>query len=66
MESAAVAELASRFGLANPDEVKLARLPMYFTSDKARDTLGYTPGPVEPALALAVAEALNVDAKGGA
>ena len=62
----AVAELASRFGLANPDEVKLARLPMYFTSDKARDTLGYTPGPVEPALALAVAEALNVDGKGGA
>ena len=62
----AVAEAASRFGLANRDEVKLARLPMYFTWDKARDTLGYTPGPVEPALALAVAEALNVDGKGGA
>jgi dihydroflavonol-4-reductase len=62
----AVAEVASRFGLANRDEVKLARLPMYFTWDKARDTLGYTPGPVEPALALAVAEALNVDGKGGA
>jgi dihydroflavonol-4-reductase len=62
----AVAEVAGRFGLANRDEVKLARLPMYFTWDKARDTLGYTPGPVEPALALAVAEALNVDGKGGA
>jgi dihydroflavonol-4-reductase len=62
----AVAEVASRFGLANRDEVKLARLPMYFTWDKARDTLGYTPGPVEPALALAVAGALNVDGKGGA
>jgi dihydroflavonol-4-reductase len=62
----AVAEAASRVGLANRDEVKLARLPMYFTWDKARDTLGYTPGPVEPALALAVAEALNVDGKGGA
>jgi dihydroflavonol-4-reductase len=62
----AVAEAASRVGLANPDEVKLARLPMYFTSAKARDRLGYAPGPVEPALALAVAEALNDDEKGGA
>ena len=62
----AVAEAASRVGLANSDEVKLARLPMYFTWEKARDTLGYAPGPVEPALAMAVAEALNVDGKGGA
>jgi dihydroflavonol-4-reductase len=62
----AVAEAASRVGLANPDEVKLARLPMYFTSAKAGDRLGYAPGPVEPALALAVAEALNDDKKGGA
>jgi dihydroflavonol-4-reductase len=62
----AVAEAASRVGLANSDEVKLARLPMYFTWAKARDRLGYAPGPVEPALALAVAEALNDDGKGGA
>jgi hypothetical protein len=39
---------------------------MYYTWEKARDRLGYAPGPVEPALALAVAEALNVDGKGGA
>ena len=62
----AVARAASRLHLANPEEVKLARFPMYFTSEKARDRLGYTPGPVEPALAIAVAEALNVDEKGGA
>jgi dihydroflavonol-4-reductase len=62
----AVAEAAGRIGLANADEVKLARLPMYFTWEKARDTLDYAPGPVEPALAMAVAEALNVDGKGGA
>jgi hypothetical protein len=37
---------------------------MYFTSDKARSRLGYAPGPIDPALALAVREAL--DAKGGA
>jgi dihydroflavonol-4-reductase len=62
----ALAVAASKLHLANPDEVKLARLPMYFTSDKAGDRLGYESGPVEPALALAVAEALNLDGKGGA
>jgi dihydroflavonol-4-reductase len=62
----ALAQAASRLHLTNPDEVKLARLPMYFTSDKAGDRLGYEPGPVEPALAIAVAEALNVDGEGGA
>jgi dihydroflavonol-4-reductase len=62
----ALAEAAGRVGLTNPDEVKLARLPMYFTWVKARDRLGYEPGPVEPALALAVAEALNDDGQGGA
>jgi dihydroflavonol-4-reductase len=61
-----VAVAAGKAGLANRDEVKLARLPMYFTSEKARVTLGYAPGPVEPALARAVAAALNVDGKGGA
>jgi dihydroflavonol-4-reductase len=61
-----VAEAAGALHLANRNEVKLARLPMYFTWDKARDKLGYAPGPVEPALATAVAEALNVDGKVGA
>jgi dihydroflavonol-4-reductase len=62
----AVAQAAGKLHLANQEEVKLARLPMYFTWEKARDRLGYEPGPVEPALALAVAEALNDDGKGGA
>jgi dihydroflavonol-4-reductase len=59
----AVAEMAATAGIANRDEVRLARLPMYFSSAKARSTLGYEPGPVEPALARAVNEALS---KGGA
>lgn len=59
----AVAQAAAKAGFLNADEVKLARLPMYFSSDKARVRLGYTPGPVEPALARAVAEALNADGK---
>ncbi|MGH3012941.1 MAG: NAD-dependent epimerase/dehydratase family protein [Gaiellaceae bacterium] len=59
----AVAEMAAVAGIANRDEVRLARLPMYFSSAKARSTLGYEPGPVEPALARAVTEALS---KGGA
>jgi dihydroflavonol-4-reductase len=62
----AVARVAAAARLANRDEVTLARLPMYFTSAKALDRLAYAPGPVEPALARAVAEALNVDGKGGA
>ena len=52
------AAAAARLGLANRDEVRLARLPMYFSSEKAENQLGYRPGPVEPALARAVAEAL--------
>jgi dihydroflavonol-4-reductase len=59
----AAAAVAGRMGMVNQDEVKLARLPMYFSSSKARSRLGYEPGPVEPALARAVAEALS---KGGA
>lgn len=58
-----VAEMAGMLGFANRDEVRLARLPMYFSSAKARSRLGYEPGPVEPALARSVAEALT---KGGA
>ena len=55
---------AAKAGLANAEEVKLARMPMYFSSEKARSRLGYEPGPVEPALARATAEALT--RKGGA
>jgi dihydroflavonol-4-reductase len=61
----AAAVAAARLGLVNADEVRLARLPMYFSSEKAQTVLGYRPGPVTPALARAVDEAL-VDGKGGA
>jgi dihydroflavonol-4-reductase len=61
-----VAVAAGSARLVNADEVKLARLPMYFSWEKARSTLGYAPGPVEPALARAVAEALSENGKGGA
>ena len=59
-----VAEAGAKVGLANAEEVKLARIPMYFSWEKARSRLGYEPGPVEPALARATAEALT--RKGGA
>ncbi len=58
-----VAQMAGIAGIVNRDEVRLARLPMYFSSEKARSRLGYEAGPVEPALARAVSEALT---KGGA
>jgi len=44
-------------GLVNRNEAILARTPAYFSSEKAERELGYRPGPVEPALARAVAEA---------
>lgn len=62
----AVALAAGRAGIVNADEVRLARLPMYFSSAKAENLLGYEAGPVEPALARAVAEAVGKDGKGGA
>jgi dihydroflavonol-4-reductase len=62
----AVALAAGRAGIVNADEVRLARLPMYFSSGKAENLLGYEAGPVEPALARAVAEAVGRDGKGGA
>lgn len=48
--------LAARLGLANWQEVTLARLPAWFSSAKAERELGYEPSPVEPALARAVAD----------
>ena len=61
----AVAVGAAQLRLANRDEVRLARLPMYFSSEKAENLLGYRAGPVEPALARAVADLAGVDGKGG-
>jgi dihydroflavonol-4-reductase len=55
----AVARGAAALRLVNPNEVQLARLPMYFDCSKAERELGYRPGPVEPALAAAVREALS-------
>ncbi|MEZ5098935.1 MAG: NAD-dependent epimerase/dehydratase family protein [Thermoleophilia bacterium] len=61
-----VAQAVAGVGLANRDEVRLARLPMYFSSLKAETTLGYRPGPVLPALERAVRDALVGTGKGGA
>jgi dihydroflavonol-4-reductase len=62
----AAAVAAAHAGLTNANEVRLARLPMYFSSDKAEQKLRYRPGPVTPALARAVREVLSVNGKGGA
>lgn len=53
------AAVAARLGAAEPDEVRLARLPMYFSHEKAARELGYAPGPVGPALERAVAYHLS-------
>ena len=52
-----VARTAAAVGLVNANEVALARLPMFFSSEKARRELGYAPGPVEPAIVRAVTAA---------
>jgi dihydroflavonol-4-reductase len=61
----AVAVGAATLGVANRNEVRLARLPMFFSSRKAEGELGYRPGPVEPALARAVAELTATNGRGG-
>jgi dihydroflavonol-4-reductase len=48
------ARAAAALGFVNRNEVALARLPMFFSSEKAERELGYRPGPIEPALARAV------------
>ena len=45
-------------GVANRQEVALARLPMWFSWEKARRELGYEPGAIGPALERAVTDAL--------
>ena len=59
-----LAVAAGAAGLVNRQEVRLARLPMFFSSAKAERELGYRPGPVEPALARAVRDALAPPAEG--
>ena len=61
----ALAVAAASARLANRDEVRLARLPMYFSSEKAENLLGYRSSPIEPALARAVQEALGDNRKAG-
>lgn len=46
-------------GVANRQEVGLARLPMWFSWEKARRELGYEAGPIGPAIERAVADALT-------
>jgi dihydroflavonol-4-reductase len=54
----AVAQSAAALRLLNPHEIALARLPMWFSSDKARRELGYAAGPVRAAVERAVADVL--------
>jgi dihydroflavonol-4-reductase len=54
----AAVRAGAALGLINRNEAILARLPAYFSWAKAARELGYRPGPVEPALARAVREAL--------
>jgi dihydroflavonol-4-reductase len=50
-------------GLANAQEVALARLPAWFSSAKAQQELGYEPAPIEAAVELAVQAALAAHAR---
>jgi dihydroflavonol-4-reductase len=50
----AVARAAAGLRLVNRHEVRLARLPMYFSSAKAERELGYRARPIDRALADAV------------
>ena len=53
------ARAAAGARLLNRHEIALARLPMYFSSAKAKRELGYDPGPVEVAIERAVADVLG-------
>jgi dihydroflavonol-4-reductase len=49
---------AAALRLVNRHEARLARLPMYFSSEKAERELGYRPRDIDGALAQAVGQAL--------
>jgi len=53
------ARAAAAVRLLNRHEIALARLPMWFSSEKARRELGYEPAPVEAAVERAVADVLG-------
>jgi dihydroflavonol-4-reductase len=55
----AAARAGAAVGLLNWHEIALARLPMWFSSEKARLELGYVSGPVEAAVQRAVADVLE-------
>src|SRR5262245_5050616 len=55
----AAAWTVARAGVLNRNELLLARLPAYFSWEKAKRELGYAPGPVEPALRRATNDALR-------
>jgi dihydroflavonol-4-reductase len=50
------ARMLARLGIANRQEVTLARLPAWFSSAKAERELGYRASPLEPALVRAVGD----------
>jgi len=50
------AQALALVGLANANEVRLARLPAWFSSAKAERELGYRPGPIGPAIERAVSD----------
>jgi dihydroflavonol-4-reductase len=51
----AAVRAGAALGLVNRNEALLARLPEYFSSDKAQRELGYEPSPIDNALRRAVA-----------
>lgn len=53
------ARAAAGLGLLNRHEIALARLPMWFSSEKAGRELGYEPGPVADGVERAVADVLG-------
>ena len=53
------ARTAAGLGLLNRHEIALARLPMWFSSEKARRELGYEPGSARKAVGRAVADLLG-------
>ncbi|HEY4280542.1 MAG TPA: NAD-dependent epimerase/dehydratase family protein [Conexibacter sp.] len=55
----AIPQALAAVHLLNRHEVRLARMPMFFTSAKAARELGYAPGPADAAIAAAVQDVLG-------